>query len=337
MVRALGSVFALVLVVVLIEAGGASSAGNSTRFLESPEITYMADTVSANRCAGPSPDLHYKVFYPNDQTKLYPIVFGMKGSGYDGTADCDLGVQLEKYRSLDSQMKEWADAGWVAVNVEYHGKANGRFGRDSYPGPNWGSMADGTVELNVKRAVQYFFDHNPGQWGADETKGIVAFGGSSGGHNAYMLALTAPVAGHQFAAAIGFSGAPDAADSGTAEGPYIQYMCDGQPVCPNQDVYNFGDPYHRIGASSPAQYVANSVGEFVAYQNAENYWQRCRDLNVIACWIRIVKGDSHGMGYAHQVFDPICDPECDLHVQPAARGVDVLADAIAFAQRAIPG
>ncbi len=62
-------------------------------------------------------------------------------------------------------MKVWANNGWVTINVEYYGKANGRFGRDSFPGPNWGSMADGTVELNVKRAVKYFFDHNPASGG----------------------------------------------------------------------------------------------------------------------------------------------------------------------------
>ena len=61
--------------------------------------------------------------------------------------------------------------------------------------------------------MQYFLDHNPRQYGADPSKGLIAFGSSSGAHNAYMLANTGLPDAH-FAAAIGWSGFPDVGAAG---------------------------------------------------------------------------------------------------------------------------
>lgn len=96
-------------------------------------------------------------------------------------------------------------------------------------------------------------------------------GGSSGGHNAYMLALTG-VPGYHFAAAVGWSGLPDAGASGAyARSVFDRYM----RASPGSDRGNFGDPYHRITANSPPQYIANGLTEFIAPANAVEFKSRC--------------------------------------------------------------
>lgn len=296
----------------------------STSFLKSSEITYGDDGHVANSCSGPTSKLHYVVFYPASPGP-HPIVFGMSGTGFAGNAGCDSTTHNDTYRSFDSVMQRWAAAGYVAVNIEYHGYLNGLFGDLTYPGVGkWGTIADGTVQLDIKPAIEFFFAHNPAQYGAAESAGVVAFGASSGAHNAYMLGLTG-VPGHRIWAAVGWSGLPDVSLSGpTAQSIFDKYM----QTKPGTDVENFGDPEHRIGTTSPPQYVANGLKEFIAASNAEQYFKTCKVLNIPNCYERIPNTSAHAEGYSNYTFT---DTAPEITNPSAVRGQTVFSDTIAFA------
>src|SRR4029077_10658978 len=83
----------------------------------SEEITYGNDGHKAMRCNGPTADLHYVVFSPSGPGP-FPVVFGMIGTGFDGSATCTQGGKGEIYRGMDRTMRRWAEAGYVAVNIE---------------------------------------------------------------------------------------------------------------------------------------------------------------------------------------------------------------------------
>jgi hypothetical protein len=287
-------------------------------------VAYGDDGFVARRCSGPSSQLHYVVFSPSSPGP-HPIVFGMAGTGFSGSADC--AGSLETYRHIDAVMQNWARAGFVAVNIEYHGFANGLYGNVTYPGPGrWGTVADGTVELDIKPAMQFFLSHNPSRYGADERSGIVVFGGSSGAHNAYMVGATG-LSGHRISAVVGWSGLPDvAAASSYPESIFDRYM----QTTPGTDTEYFGDPQHRLGPGAPPQYVANGLSEFISPTNAENYVQRCQAVAVAACWLRIPNTSLHAQAYMTYKFTG-APPEIS---QPtAAVGTSVLLDSIAFAER----
>lgn len=290
----------------------------------SPPITYGGDGYFAQQCTGPTSKLHYIVFHPSTPGP-HPIVFGMSGSGFAGNANCDSKIGKDLYQSFDSEMARWAKAGFVAVNIEYHGYQNGLYGNLTYPGPGkWGDKADGTVQLDIKPAVEYFFAHNPGQYGADERKGVIAFGGSSGAHNAYMLSVTG-VPGHRISAAAGWSGLPDAALGGrAARAAFDAYM----QTRPGTDLENFGDPEHRISPKTPPQYIANSTTEFIAAANAEQYFRKCEQLKIPSCYERIVNTSGHAGEYEDYVFTG-SPPE--ITMPQAIKGQTVFDDTIAFA------
>jgi len=291
---------------------------------ETPEITYGNDGYFAQQCSGASANLHYIVFYPSTPGP-HPIVFGMSGSGFEGNANCDPKISKDQYQTFDSEMAQWARDGYVAVNIEYHGYANGLFGDVTYPGPGkWGTAADGTVQLDVKPAVKYFFAHDPGQYGADERLGVVAFGGSSGAHNAYMLSLTG-VPGHHISAAAGWSGLPDVAFSGSVARRVFDHYMQTQP---GSDAESFADPEHRISATSPPQYIAAGSNEFIAPANAERYFQTCTQLKVSLCYERILNTTSHAGEYEDYVFT---DSPPEISNPRATKGQTVFEDTIAFA------
>lgn len=290
---------------------------------ESPEITYEQDGFSAPTCSGPSSALNYVVFYPSAPGP-HPVVFGMSGSGFSGNAGCDSSTGEARYRQMDLEMQKWAAAGFVAVNIEYHGYDNGLNGDVTYPGPgNWSDVADGTVQLDIKPAIEYFFANDPAQYGADESQGVVAFGESSGAHNAYMLGDTG-VPGHSIWAVVGWSGMPDASLSGsTAEGVFDAYM----RTQPGTDVENFADPEHRISAASPPQYIANGSNEFIAAANAEQYFQTCTQDGIPLCYERIPNTSAHASGYEDYVFTG-SSPEITNPL--ATPGQTVFDDTLAF-------
>jgi hypothetical protein len=232
---------------------------------------------------------------------------------------------LDQYHAFDFEMSQWAKAGFVAVNIEYHGYRDGLYGDLTYPGRGkWGNTADGIVQRDVKPAVEYFFGHDPGQYGADERRGVIAFGGSSGAHNAYMLSITG-VPGHRIWAAAGWSGLPDASLGGSvAQAAFDTYM----QTKPGTDIEKFGDPAHRITATSPPQYIAGGTGEFIAAANAERYFQICKRLKVALCYERILNTSAHAAGYERYAFmgkpPEITNPK-------AVRGQTVFRDTIDFA------
>jgi hypothetical protein len=287
------------------------------------DITYGDDGHLAQQCSGPSSKLHYTVFYPSSPGP-HPIVFGMSGTGFAGNAECDTTTRSDAYHSLDPTMARWAEAGYVAVNIEYHGWANGLFGDLTYPGPGkWGSVADGTVQLDIKPAVEFFLSHDPGQYGAAESQGVIAFGASSGGHDAYMLSLTG-VPGHRVWAAVGWSGLTDASLAGSSARRVLDMYMQTQP---GTDVENFADPDHRIGAASPPQYIANGSGEFIAAANAEQYFKTCRLLNIVGCFERIPNTTAHALAYENYTFT---DTQPEITTPLAPRGQTVFSDTLAF-------
>ncbi|GAC1341344.1 MAG: hypothetical protein NVSMB29_11680 [Candidatus Dormibacteria bacterium] len=321
-------------------AGGATSLGGTPSPGDTPspgapavretgQITYMTDRFTAPACGGGSTaDLSYVVFSPSSAGP-HPIVIGMQGTGFAGSAGCNRATGKPAYRSLDANMMQWAEAGFVAVNVGYHGYTNGLYGNLSYPGTQWGTAADGTVELNIKPAVAYFLSHDPQQYGADPSLGLIAFGGSSGAHNAYMLAITG-VVGARFLGAVGWSGLPDEADAGAyPQSVYLKYM--NSPA--GSDTVNFGDPLHRLSASAPPQYIANGSGEFIAPANAVTYWQRCQQLGITACWLRIPDTPGHALAYTQYRFTGQPAERSDPAIAP---GVSVMADSVAFAKALLP-
>ena len=296
----------------------------------SPEILYMTDKYMAQNGSGiMSGDLRYIVFSPTTPGP-HPIVFGMQGTGFKGTGG-------DFYRRIDHCLFPWVKAGYVAVNIEYHGYANGLYGDLTYPGEGkWGNLADGTVELNIKPAVLHFLSHDPGQYGADPSLGMVAFGGSSGAHNAYMLGITG-VPGYHFACVVGWSGLPDIADT------EIDTKNEKNDVCTysymrttlGSDKEWFADPMHRLTAASPPQYTANGLNEFIKVKNALVYQEFCvKTLGASNCWLRIPNAKLHAAAYSDYKFTGVA-PE--VSEPPAIVGMTVEEDSILFASRYVKG
>jgi len=99
-------------------------------------------------------------------------------------------------------------------------------------------------------------------------------------------------------------------------------------------VVDFADPYHRLTAASPPQYIANATNEDVPLPQAEDYFSHCQSvLGPAACWLRVPHTTLHGEGYAQYVFTGV-SPEAS--VPPAAPGETVLTDSIDFAQATLP-
>jgi hypothetical protein len=278
------------------------------------------------RCSGPSADLHYVVFSPSGAGP-FPVVFGMIGTGFDGAATCTQGGKRETYRGMDRIMQRWAQAGYVAVNIEYHGVRDGLFGDLTYPGAGkWAGLADGTVELDIKPAIEHFLAHDAGRFHADERIGLIVFGSSSGAHNAYMVGATG-VPGHHISAVIGWSGLPDAELAGN----YARHIFDSyMRTTPGSDAESFGDPQHRLQEGAPPQYVANGLAEFIDPQTARAYYELCRSLGIAACWLRIPDTATHAAGYADYVFTGQ-SPESTM--PDAEVGLTVQQDSIVFAER----
>jgi hypothetical protein len=325
-----------VLIIVPLSTGLACSAGGAAQseavrsgpatVLQSEEITYESDGHVAVRCNGPTSDLHYVVFYPDSQGP-HPVVFGMTGTGFAGSANCGPGATRDTYRGIDYIMLRWAAAGYVAVNLEYHGSRDGVFGDLTYPGPGkWAGLADGTVELDIKPAMEHFLAKDAARFHADERLGLIVFGSSSGAHNAYMVGATG-LSGHQISAVIGWSGLPDAERGGSyAERGFDSYM----RTTADSDVEGFGDPLHRLQAGAPPQYIANGLNEFIDPLTARTYYQRCQSLDIAACWFRMPATDDHAAAYADYVF---VGQLPELTLPDAQIGQTVEQDSIAFAQR----
>jgi len=316
--------------VLAILLGAAAIAAMAPRIAHadstSGEVTYLSDGFVAKRCSGPTDALHYEVF-PSPITGRHPIAFILTGTGWKGSADCDTTTRLERYRLMDPVAQAWAQAGYVAINVETHGYANGLHGDLTYPGPGlWeaSTIADAQVEIDIKAAVRFFFASHPlATYGADESLGLLAVGSSSGAHDAYMLALTG-VPGHRFTLAVGWSGFPDATLGGSyGESVFDTYM----QTTPGSDVESFGDPIHRLTATSPPEYVSNATREFVGKAGAEAYVAACRQLGVPA-WLREPNTSNHAAAYLQYVFTGIAPEFSD---PPASVGATVSQDTWSFA------
>src|SRR5579859_133534 len=119
---------------------------------QTSQIVYGNDGFGTGTCDGTG-SLSYVVIYPT-APGVYPVVFGTVGTGFHGAAACVNGQP--QYLQFNGEMQLWAQAGFVAVNIEYHGTDNGLFGDMTYPGAGqWGTKADATVELDLKPAIQF--------------------------------------------------------------------------------------------------------------------------------------------------------------------------------------
>jgi hypothetical protein len=234
----------------------------------------------------------------------------MAGSGFSGDAECT-SIHVDHWHVDDGLMNRWAAAGYVTVAIEYHGyegmcghklcanDPTGLHGDQTYPGVGqWegSDVADATVQLDIKAAAAQFLA-TASQYGGDPSKGLFTFGGSSGAHDAYMLALTG-LPGYRFGAAIGWSGGPD---QDLNHGSNQSFSEDYMQTTTGSDVMNFADPFHRISASSPPQYIADSIGEFISWQSADGYYQECVSL-ALTCWERMPNTSKHAEAYASYKF-----------------------------------
>jgi len=289
---------------------------------QSAEITYGDDGFISDRCDARSSKLHYVVFYPTSPGP-HPVVFGLQGTRFLGSARCVSGTEI--YRDLDPVMRSWAQAGFVAVNVEYHGTADGLFGDRTYtPNGPWDARADGTTELDVKPAIEFFLSHDAQRFGADEASGLVLFGSSSGAHSAFMVAATG-IQGHRVSAVVGWSGDPDVADAGARAQSALDFYMNATPGSEREA---FGDPIHRIQPSAPPEYIANALNEFINPASAIGFARRCRTLH-IPVWERLPNTSAHALGYMDYAFT---DKSPEVSVPTARVGETVLQDSILFAQ-----
>lgn len=287
-----------------------------------PEVTYEHDGYSQQTCSG-TDALSYTVISP-DTTGLHPIVFGMGGTGFQGSAGCSQGSSYPEYLGFNGIMANWAKKGFVAVNIEYHGFANGLYGNVSYPGAGkWKNIADGTVQIDIKPAIRYFLSNDPAKYGADPTLGVVIFGASSGAHNAYMVGAT-QIAGVPISAVVGWSGLPDVSEAGNyPNSVFDRYM----RASPGSDVEKFGDPMHRINSAMAPQYIANGLSEFISPLNAIDY-AGALTQNGIVNWLRIPDTDRHASGYAFYKFT---DQSPEESIPSAPVNKTVMQDSINFA------
>ena len=98
-------------------------------------------------------------------------------------------------------------------------------------------------------------------------------------------------------------------------------------------LFDFGDAIHRITASSPHQYMSNSVDEFLDYQNAVDYYDTCSNLlGPSKCYLRILdQTDCHATGCSKYVFGQA--GHNDTTEPPATPGTTLFQDTIAFANQ----
>jgi hypothetical protein len=339
-----------VAVFTLISVAGAATVtadGRPSGVLVTNPIPYFDDAPYVGHpCSEDTSILHYKVFYPSPVPGVtHPIVFVFQGAGFHSVSDCDPDTGQDLWLSMDNEAMTWAANGFVAVNVEYHGldASPPLYGDSTCPTPDcerseWGSTADGYVERNLKQAVEKFFVRKPlERYGADENKGLIAFGGSAGAHAAYMLAITSVGSGRQFDAAIGWSGMGDIALAGwNALRPYENYM-DAQPnsPLPGSDAFDFGSPKVRLTSSGPAMYIANGQSELtVLPASAQGFYDQCVALGVSRCWLRLLDTEEHATGYESYAFHGASD-SIEVTVPLASTGVTVFQESICFARRVL--
>jgi hypothetical protein len=285
------------------------------------QVLYENDGYAQNTCDATA-NLYYDVIGPK-QKGTYPIVFGVTGTGFQGSANCADGNQ-PVYLHLNNLLYNFAKAGFVVVNIEYHGYKNNLYGNITYPkNGSWANATDATVQLDLMPAIKKFLSNNPKQYGADPAKGIVLFGSSSGAHDVYMIASVG-IPNYKISASIGWSGLPDVSLAGSYPRSVFDKYMDTQP---NTDVENFADPYHRAHSGMPPTYVANASNEFINPSNAFSYYEKLTSLNV-TCWLRIPSTTAHAAGYANYIFSG-----SETTVPPVVKGESVLSDSIAFAQK----
>lgn len=246
----------------------------------------------------------------------------MTGTAFAGSAECLNGQ--EDYLTFNPLMKLWAEKGSVAVNIEYHGYKNGLYGDLTFPkNQPWGTVADGTTELDIKPAISHFLTYDATRFHADPKLGIVLFGSSSGAHNAYMLAATG-IKNYKLSAVVGYSGLPDAGLAGSyPESVFDTYL----QTYPGSNVEHFADPFTRLSNSSPPEYVANSRYEFINPDSAIAYYNKCIRLKINACYPRIINSNQHGSAYASHVLSTQ-----DMCIPPASY-TTVINDSIVFASK----
>lgn len=301
----------------------------------SAEIKYYTDSSypDPNVCAGfAQADLYVQVQYP-DSGGPYPVVFAMKGTGFAGSSSCSGGNA--NYRDiLNDSGADWAAAGFVCVAIEYHGKAENLFGDVTYPGTTWGNSIDGTVQQNIRRAVDAFLAGTLGSlsgFRCNPSLGIIAFGGSSGGHNAFNLAMTDP----RFTGAIQLSGLPDVVLSGnTARNVHtVDYMRGTF----GSDREKFSDSRERI-KNAPNKcpfYIAGSQVEFIDQASPSGFYDQCVSQGIPA-WLRIVAGGGHSMTSWPYVFGSTAGDI--IKGGPTINPGDTVAkDAVRFAKSIVGG
>ncbi len=303
--------------------GISSSTTSSLSIQDFGQVFYANDQYSQGSCDGTG-NLYYDVLGPTNKGR-YPILFGITGTGFKGAAGCGSNGKAV-YLGFNSTLANFAKAGFIVVNIEYHGYTNGLFGGITYPGSNqWGFSTDATVQLDVMKAIETFLKGNPSQYGADPSKGIVVFGSSSGAHCAYMVGSVG-IKGFKISAVIGWSGLPDVSLSGSyPQSVFDKYM----DTTRNSDIENFGDPNHRAHRSMPPTYIANGLKEFISPVNAETYYSTLQKLGVVT-WLRIPNTSLHAASYENYVFRGV-SPE--LSSPAAANGTTVLQDSINFAKK----
>jgi len=305
--------------------GGGPGATSAPAIRSWPLVNYENDGYATHTCSGTGA-LSYAVLSPAHPGH-YPVVFGITGTAFSGSAGCLAGTRSPQFLSMQPLLSDWVRAGYVAVDIEYHGYANGLLGDTTYPGPgHWGQVADGTTQLDIKPAIEHFLAHHPERYGADPALGLVVFGTSSGAHDAYMLAVTG-VPGVRLSAVVGWSGLPDA----SLAGGYARYVFDRyMGTTAGSDIEAFGDPQHRVQPQMPLEYVANARWEFIDWRGSEAFASACQRLRVTT-WLRVPASSAHAGAYAYYHFSGQ-PPELAYPTPPP--GTTVIQDSITFASRA---
>ena len=196
--------------------------------------------------------------YMPDVPGAYPAVLVIPGGGWCNTNKDDWG--------LVGQVSRFPAAGYVAMVVQH---------RLCPPGGTFTAPAP----LEDLQAAVAWMKANATTYSIDPAR-IGAWGQSSGGHLALMLANEAPIVGLKAAAS--WSGPTHFPAMGLywlAVGQLQNYI--GSPYPANPNAWRDASPFYALSAATSPVFLAQSSQDpLVPYQQAVDYYDRCKQLDL---------------------------------------------------------
>jgi len=214
------------------------------------------------------------VFVPQDGRRAHPVIILIHGGGFTGGDK----------RSMEIPAERFADAHYVAVNVDY------RLARAAAPGY--------PAQVEDMHSVVRWIARNASPYGMDRRR-IGALGSSAGAYLAAMMA-----AHGETRASVLWSAPTNLVELVPLQGAQrviSTYMSCEPERCAR--AYRDASPLDAVDARSGPMLIFNSQDELIPRSQADELHQRL-DAARVENLLVIFKGRRHAVAYAQDAWDP---------------------------------